>query len=206
MILRWLGETVLAARAFGALCVRHALLARLGHAGKNVTLGDGVRFYAPDRIRLGDGVILAHRVILRAMTGYPWTDPPQRFDPLIEIGGGCFLNNDTQISCVRRVTIGPETVIAERCFITDNNHSYENPDLSVRAQALSAPGEVRIGGGSWLGTHVVVAGNVRIGRHCVVGANSVVLDDLPDHCVAAGAPARVLKRFDPQTRAWVRAP
>jgi acetyltransferase-like isoleucine patch superfamily enzyme len=50
--------------------------------------------------------------------------------------------------------------------------------------------------GAWLGQNVVVCPGVTIGRGAVVGANSVVNQDLPDHCVAAGAPARVLKLID----------
>jgi acetyltransferase-like isoleucine patch superfamily enzyme len=55
---------------------------------------------------------------------------------------------------------------------------------------------VVIGAGSWLGHGTVVLPGVRIGRHVAVGAGSVVATDLPDLCVAAGAPARVLRRYD----------
>ncbi len=203
---RWLGEAFLAVRAIRTVCVRRALLARLDHAGQRVQLGEDVRFYGPECIRLHDDVILAHRVILRAMTVYPWTDPPQRFEPRIEIGRGCFLNNDVQVSCARRVTLAPDVMLAERCFLADNNHGYRDPDRSIRAQPLETPGELFVGEGSWLGANVVVAGRVTIGKHCTIGANSVVLDDIPDYSVAAGNPARVLKRYDPDAREWVRAP
>ena len=61
---------------------------------------------------------------------------------------------------------------------------------------------VHIGDGSWLGTHVVIAGNITIGKHCVIGANSVVKHDIPDYCVAAGIPARIIKRYDFGTKSW----
>ena len=54
---------------------------------------------------------------------------------------------------------------------------------------------VSIGDGSWLGHGTVVLPGARIGRHVVVGAGSVVTGDLPDHCVAVGAPARVVRRY-----------
>jgi serine acetyltransferase len=44
---------------------------------------------------------------------------------------------------------------------------------------------------------------VRIGRHAVIGAGSVVTRDVPDYCVAAGNPARVLRRYDFERRAWL---
>jgi acetyltransferase-like isoleucine patch superfamily enzyme len=56
---------------------------------------------------------------------------------------------------------------------------------------------VEIGDGAWLGQNVVVGPGVRIGRGAVIGANSVVLSDVPDHCVAVGAPARVVREVSP---------
>lgn len=64
--------------------------------------------------------------------------------------------------------------------------------------------KVVIGEGSWLGTNVVVVGDVRIGKHCVIGANSVVTKDIPDYSVAAGTPCKVIKQYDFEREAWVR--
>lgn len=63
---------------------------------------------------------------------------------------------------------------------------------------------VHIGDGSWLGTHVVIAGNITIGKHCVIGANSVVTKDIPDYSVAVGIPAKVVKRYNFDTKCWER--
>lgn len=52
-----------------------------------------------------------------------------------------------------------------------------------------------IGHGSWLGTNVVIVGNVHIGYNCVIGANSVVTKDIPDYCVAVGAPVKIIKKY-----------
>ncbi|MEO5901984.1 MAG: acyltransferase, partial [Ilumatobacteraceae bacterium] len=63
---------------------------------------------------------------------------------------------------------------------------------------------VTIGAGSWLGFGTAVLPGANIGRHVTVGANSVVTGDLPDFCVAVGAPARVIMCFDGE--AWGRPP
>ena len=55
--------------------------------------------------------------------------------------------------------------------------------------------KVSIGEGSYIGINAVIVGNVRIGRHCVVGANSVVTKDVPDYGVAVGSPAKVIKNM-----------
>lgn len=55
---------------------------------------------------------------------------------------------------------------------------------------------LQIGDGSWIGTHVAILGDVNIGRHCVIGANSVVTKDVSDYCVAVGCPTKVVKRTE----------
>lgn len=54
---------------------------------------------------------------------------------------------------------------------------------------------VLIGDGSYIGINTVIVGNVKIGKHCVIGANSVVTKDVPDYSVAVGIPARVIKNI-----------
>jgi len=61
-----------------------------------------------------------------------------------------------------------------------------------------------IGEGSWIGTKVSIIGSVRIGKHCVIGANSVVTKDIPDFSVAVGAPAKVIKRYDFERKEWIK--
>ena len=60
---------------------------------------------------------------------------------------------------------------------------------------------VIIGEGSWLGENVCVCG-ASVGKHCVIGANSVVTRDIPDYCIAVGSPARVVKRYNFDKNTW----
>jgi acetyltransferase-like isoleucine patch superfamily enzyme len=89
-------------------------------------------------------------------------------------------------------------------FIADYNHEYQNPEVWVCQQGLryKDSDKVVIGEGSWLGTNVVVVGNVRIGKHCVIGANSVVVNDIPDYSIAVGIPAKVVKVYDSISKSW----
>ena len=82
-------------------------------------------------------------------------------------------------------------------YITDCNHEYRDIDVSVIDQGIVQKGQkVSIGGGSYIGINAVIVWNIRIGRHCVIGANSVVTKDVPDYCVAVGSPARVIKNIE----------
>ena len=60
-----------------------------------------------------------------------------------------------------------------------------------------------IGDNVWLGEKVAVLPGVRIGHGVVVGAGAVVTRDVPDHCIVAGVPARVIKRYDFERQQWV---
>ena len=63
--------------------------------------------------------------------------------------------------------------------------------------------EVLIGEGSWIGENVCIIGAF-VGKNSIVGANSVVTNNIPDYCVAVGAPARVIKRYDHKDNQWVK--
>ena len=56
----------------------------------------------------------------------------------------------------------------------------------------------------WIGDNVVIVGPVTIGRGSIIGANSVVRGDIPDRTIAAGAPARAIKKFNDATGQWER--
>lgn len=60
---------------------------------------------------------------------------------------------------------------------------------------------MEIGEGTWLGENVCVIG-AKIGKHCVIGANSVVTKDIPDYSIAVGAPARIIKQYNFKENVW----
>jgi acetyltransferase-like isoleucine patch superfamily enzyme len=83
-------------------------------------------------------------------------------------------------------------------YITDQNHGYGDVDRPI-SQQTQPEKPVTIGSGSWLGTGTVVLPGASIGKHVAVGANSVVTGELPDFCVAVGAPARVIRQYSPES-------
>ena len=81
--------------------------------------------------------------------------------------------------------------LAKRC-----DHEYRNVEVPVIDQGIVQRGQkVSIGEGSYIGINAVIVGNVKIGKHCVIGANLVVTKNVPDYCVAVGRPARVIKNI-----------
>jgi acetyltransferase-like isoleucine patch superfamily enzyme len=110
---------------------------------------------------------------------------------VVTIGDRCLIGRGSGIVGHLDIVIGDDVWTGPNVYITDQNHGYDDPTEPISRQAQPER-PVRIGSGSWLGHGVVVLPGATIGRHVVVGANSVVIGDIPDFSVAVGAPARVV--------------
>jgi acetyltransferase-like isoleucine patch superfamily enzyme len=137
------------------------------------------------RLEIGTGALLEPNV---------WITMPAPAQ--VRIGEGTFLNQGVMIASHELVEIGDHCMLANGCFISDAAHRYDDPDTPVPWQGFISKGPTRISDNCWLGANVVVTSGVSIGERCVIGANSVVTRDLEPFTVAAGAPARALRRIE----------
>jgi len=123
-------------------------------------------------------------------------------ESVVRIGDRCLIGKGSGIVGHLSIDIGNDVWTGHHVYITDQNHGYEDVTRPI-SQQLMPEKAVVIGDGSWLGFGTVVLPGARIGRHVTVGANSVVTGELPDYCVAAGAPAVVIRRHV-DGEGWVR--
>lgn len=166
--------------------------------------------------------LIRRPVYIRGRSGMDWgegftTGVGVRLDtfgatePVLVIGRRVQLNDYVHIGAVESVEIGDDVLIASRVFITDHNHGeyqggsvhsspYINP---VDRPIVSRP--VKIGDRVWIGESVSILPGVTIGDGAIIGAGSVVTKDVPPATIAAGCPARIIKRFDAQQNIWVAA-
>jgi acetyltransferase-like isoleucine patch superfamily enzyme len=191
--------------ALGLLLRRVSYRWLLGAVGRNVVFGQGVVLRHPAKIRIGDDVTVDDLVLL---------DAKGETNRGIEIGSGVFLGRGTILSCKdgdivlgersnlgfhgeifsgSTVTVGRNGLFAANVYLVGGGHDFERGDVAVIDQPRSSTGIV-LGENVWLGTGVRVLDGVRVGSDVVVGANAVVNADLPDGAIAAGVPARVLRR------------
>lgn len=148
----------------------------------------------PGGIEVGTFVKIGSFAVLEALV-------PER-GVTLRIGDGAYVGHFPRITAVGEVVIGEEAMIADRCYISDTNHIYEDVTEPIKRQGLRDGRRVEIGRGAWLGIGAVVCGDVRIGENAVVGANAVVRDDVPDFTVVAGNPAQVVRRHDGEQWRW----
>jgi acetyltransferase-like isoleucine patch superfamily enzyme len=182
----------------------------LGSCGRNVTFGQGVVLRHPHKIHLGDDVVVDDLVLL---------DAKGTRNQGIRVGRGVFLGRGTILSCKdgdielgdhvnigfqseifsgSRVVVGAHGLFAAYTYLVGGGHAFEQAALPVIEQERTSKG-IELGANVWLGTGAKVLDGVRIGRDVVVGANAVVTEDLPAGVIAAGIPARVLRRRDEAT-------
>jgi acetyltransferase-like isoleucine patch superfamily enzyme len=115
----------------------------------------------------------------------------------IVIGTGSFLNLGVQVAALERVEIGAHCMFANGCFVTDADHRFDDLSKPITWQGFTSKGPTCVGDNTWCGANVVITSGVTVGERCVIGANAVVTRDLPPFSIAAGAPARVIRRFGP---------
>jgi acetyltransferase-like isoleucine patch superfamily enzyme len=113
------------------------------------------------------------------------------------------LGNYNHITCTNSMHIENNVLTADRVYISDNYHCFDDPAIPIKEQGVASKGNVSIGEGSWIGDNVSII-SCRIGKHCVIGANSVVTHDVPDYSVAVGCPAKVIKTYNFRTQKWER--
>lgn len=181
--------------------LRSRVLRRLGGFAScgRASIDPGVRIDNPGGMRIGDGVLLLRGTWLYCIPGAPGEPAPE-----LVLGERTYVGFGCHLTCARRVHLGPGCLLGNGVYIADNQHRFEDVGRAPLEQGLRV-GEVEVGEGTWIGEHAAIFGTVHLGRHCVVGAGAVVTDrDFPDYCVIVGAPARIVKRFDPAAREWRR--
>ena len=123
------------------------------------------------------------------------------------IGENCELGDYCHIVATEKVEIGDNFLCASKVFISDTSHgNYKGSDCcdpSVPPNNRPLVNEpVHIGNNVWIGDNAVILAGSFIGDGCIVGANSVVNSRFQNNCIIAGVPARIIKKYNTETRTW----
>jgi acetyltransferase-like isoleucine patch superfamily enzyme len=140
-------------------------------------------------IEVGEDTLIGQQVTLSAGT-LPGQDLFEL--TLLTIGDRCVIGRGSHIVAHQSVAIGDDVWTGPYVYITDQNHGYEDPGTPIGGQ-FPVNRSVSIGAGSWLGAGAIILPGARIGRNVVVAAGAVVRGDVPDRCVVAGVPAKIVR-------------
>lgn len=149
-------------------------------------------------ISIGDYTTISKNTILGCWAKYGNREFP---NASITIGNNCYIGEYNHITACNKITIGDGLLTGHYVLISDNGHgglSEEESILIPHHRELKSKGEVVIGNNVWIGDKVSILAGVHIGNNVIVAANAVVTKDVPDNCVVAGVPARVVKQIKTQ--------
>lgn len=119
----------------------------------------------------------------------------------IEIQDDVAIGQNVHITSSSNLVIGKSSTILANVFITNIDHDYQEIGKHILKQKTFIK-ETAIGENCFIGIGACIQAGTILGRQCVVGANSVVRGTFPDYCVLAGAPAKIVKRYNEYTQAW----
>lgn len=206
-LLRFLRENglyVLVTHVAGRICglPRNWLLARkLGV--KKIHIGPGALLRGLSCIRMGEDFSAQQALWLEAIAHFN----EQTFSPRIVIGEQVRVSHYVHIAATHLVEIGDSVLLGSMVVIIDHNHGSYSGDHSSPLRAptlrqLESSLKVVIGRNVWLGDSVVVTPGSTIGEGSVIGANSVVIGEIPPFCIAVGVPATVRKTYNFGSKKW----
>ncbi|QNG58476.1 acyltransferase [Bacillus sp. PAMC26568] len=112
------------------------------------------------------------------------------FNGSLHVGDKVFINDNCNINCINKITIGSKTKIAPNVCINDHDHNYKNSDNQHLLK-----GEVIIGENVWIGANVVILKDTWIGDNSVIAAGSVVKGVVPENTLFLNERTNKFKSF-----------
>lgn len=179
------------------------LFKKIGH---NVYFGENIVVRHPDKIEIGNNVIIDDLCILDARgtnnKGIKLADNVMigrnTFLPCngyLEIGFNSKINVNCIIQSETTVKIGKNVFIGAFCYIIGlGKHNYDRTDIPIRAQGKKLSKGILIEDDVIIGAGVKILDGVKIGTGSLIGAGAVVTKDIPPFSIATGIPAKVIKR------------
>lgn len=171
---------------------RWRVLVNGGYAGSSIIVTH------PEYIKIGKKVRIKKNYRIECYPKFAGI----KLHPKIIFEDGVIIGHNLTIFWGATVRIGADTIFAGNVTLISENHG-KNPisDVPYHAQPLTT-GPISIGKGCWLGQNVSVLPNVKIGEKCIIATNAVVSRDIPDYCIAAGIPAKVVKKYNFKNQKW----
>lgn len=175
-----------------------------GAWGKNTSIQKPLKITAKKNIFIGHKVLIMPLARIEPIIS--WKDSNgtvSNYNPKLIIEDGVSAGQCLHINCAQSVIIHKDCLISSFVFISDIDHEYGDINVPVGFQPLLIQ-PVEIGEQTFIGTGVKILAGSHIGKHCIVGANSVVSHDIPDYSVVVGIPAKIIKKYDFKSKSWIK--
>ncbi|MFT4093287.1 MAG: acyltransferase [Niabella sp.] len=164
--------------------------------GKNVFIARPIKI-TPQFLFVDNNVYIAKNCRLEGVAIYEG----QVYNPSIRLGENVSIQQSLHLTCASSIVLEKDVAIAANVTITDIEHPYIDISIPIEKQHLST-NPVLIKSESKVYNNAVILPGTIIGKHSVVGANSILSGVFPDYCVIVGAPAYIVKRYCFESNLW----
>lgn len=171
---------------------------KYGHIGNNTILYKTSITDNEKLITIGDNTTILRGTRLQLYT------KQSNAAASITIGNNCYIGYNNSFLAGGKIIIENNVLMASNILISSENHSMDPEDKDYYMDQPLSCADVKICEGTWIGEKVCILPGVTIGKKCIIGAASIVTHSIPDYCIAAGNPARVIKQYDFEQHKWIK--
>ena len=164
----------------------------------NVIFEGGNAIENPGYVKIGKSVRVGHHSSIHAITNYY-----KKYSPSLLIGEGSVIGSYNAISACNKILVGKNVLFAPHVHVNDHSHGYQDITKPIMHQPIFSKGEIIIEDDCWIGFGCHILSGVTIGKHSVIGANSVVTNNVPPFSIAVGSPAKIVKKYDFELKEWI---
>lgn len=168
--------------------------------GKNLFIGNRLRINKYKYLNVGDNC----RIGNDCRIGFFSSFFGQEYNPRLQIGNNVYLSDFVSFLCADEIIIGDNVLMASYITITSENHGINPEDERGYAKQPLEAKKVKINEGVWIGEHVIILPGVEIGKKSIVAAGAVVTKNVPEYVIVAGNPAKIIKRYNFDSKSWER--
>ena len=168
---------------------------RYGHFGKGSKMIKPMRIINKAHIFIGNDCIFLHSARLEAIKH-------SKGQGTLRIGNNTTFQQHCHLIAADNLTIGNDCVFSAYVYVADCSHPY-SPNVDIMKGDLDIK-STAIGNHCFVGIGACIMPGVRVGDFSVIGANAVVTRDIPPYSMVGGVPARILKKYNLETKRWER--
>lgn len=122
---------------------------------------------------------------------------------VIEIHENTSIGQNFHVTSGGSLIIGKDVTILGNVFVTNIDHDYQEIGVPILKQSHIIK-DTEIGDNCFIGYGAAIQAGTKLGKQCIVGTNAVVRGIFPDYCVIAGVPAKIIKKYNFESKKWER--
>ncbi|MGY3910177.1 acyltransferase [Aeromonas piscicola] len=161
----------------------------------NIIYNIKYRFFLDKRVKISPQNVFIHNAATFIVSN--------NIDAQIKINSNVYIGRFANIHTGSEIRIGEGAVLSDYVYLSTLSHGFDPLGGPIMQQESYDKGPIILGNNVFVGFGSKIMPNVSLGDWCIVGAGSVVTKSFSGYVMIAGNPAKIIKKYDPQSKAWV---